>query len=166
MNTLPILVKPYVRDYFLRQEKNSSTTKDDSNPIIERRHWFGRVMSSIISFHPLDNNELPDDYRLPSKISKLVTMDIEVTFPVKVHQLDNHHFLQMGYALESMFEQHLIFYCLGYFSYVLNCQAAVNKFFAEYEVSEEYLSKDAAYKMVERYYKEKKESKIKSLVGK
>lgn len=166
MNKLPILVKPHVRDYFLRQEKIASPTKDDSTPIIERRHWFGRVMSSIISFHPLNSDELPDDYRLPSKISKLVTMEIEVTFPVKVHQLETHHFLQMGYALESMFEQHLIFYCLGYFSYVLNYQAAVNRFFAEHEISEEHLSKDAAYKIVERYYKEKKESKIKTLVGK
>ena len=162
MNTLPILVKPYIREYFLHKQNLGP------EPIIERRHWLGRLISSIISFHPLDTNELPDDYRLPSNIAKLVTLNVEVTFPIKIHQIDMHHMLQMGNALESMFEQHLSFYAKGYFSYVVNYQGAVNKFFTEYAISEELISKEAAYKVVERDYKiekDKKDALIKTFVG-
>lgn len=162
MNILPILVKPHVKAYFLHPLNLGSA------PVIEKRHWLGRMISSIVSFHPLDKADLPVEYTEQKQISKLQTLEVEVTFPLKVYQLDMHHYLQIGHALECVFESNLSFYAKGHFALIVNYQGAVNKFYSEYELSEELYSKDAAYKVVEREYQaalNRKMSLKKTFVG-
>ncbi len=161
--TLPILVKPHVKAFFLH-EKNLG-----SAPVIEKRHWLGRHIASVVSFHPLDKSELPIEYTEPKHIAKLVTLEVEVTFPLKIYQLDMHHYLQLGYVLECIFELNLSGYAKGYFSMIVNYQGAVNKFYEEYELSDELYDRGAAYKVVEREYTSalsNKSAKKKTFVGK
>jgi hypothetical protein len=122
---VPLL--PIVKKYF-QHESNLGMA-----PIIEKRHWVGRHLCSIVSFHPLEKIDLPIEYSIKN-MEKLETLTMQITFPLKINLIDIHHLLAIGAAMDSVFELAVLNFCRGRFDFSMNYSAAISSFFTRYDL--------------------------------
>lgn len=143
--TLEIPVPPVVKAYF------SHKSNLGTDAVIEKRHWLGRHICSVVSYHPLDKADLPVEYT-EKGLGKLTMLSVSVSFPLKIEQLTMHHYCQLGYVLESVFELAVINYCKGRFAFSLNYTAAIDDFFRRYELDKVDYDKDNYRRFVNKKY--------------
>ena len=141
---LEIPVKPHVKT-FLEHPMNLGPGPTD----IRKDHWLGELLLAILSFHPLDRDDLGVDY-LPSRMIKLSTITINPTFRVNYDLLTDGHLCRIGAGIESQFKLALIYYVNGRMTLLPSEQGAVKKFYEEYGINPDDYDLDAAYKMVQR----------------
>ena len=141
---LEIPVKPHVRT-FLEHPMNLGPGPTD----IRKDHWLGEVLLSILSFHPLDRDDLGLDY-LPSRTSKLHVIRINPTFKLNYELVTDGHLARIGLGLEAWFKMALVFYVQGRTSLLMSEQGAVKKFYEEYGIDPDDYDLDAAYKVAQR----------------
>lgn len=158
---LEIPVQPIVKAYF------SHPSNLGENCIIEKRHWLGRHISSVVSYHPLDKADLPVQYSKKSveKLSKLTMLSVEVSFPLKIENLTMHHYCLLGNVLESVFELAVINYCKGRFSFSLNYSAAIDDFFQRYGLNNVDYDRDNYRRFINKKYGPKIEEEYKQAIA-
>lgn len=142
---IEIPLRPVVKKYY--QHFSNLGPK----PIIEKRHWLGRHICSIVSFHPLDREDLPVEYT-EGNMDRLETLAIEVTFPLKTDHLSPHHLYAIGASCDSMFEIAVMNYCRGRFAFSVNYSAAISEFFRRYDLYSVDYSEDHFRKFIHKKY--------------
>jgi hypothetical protein len=143
MTKLEIPVKPLIKKYFEGQ------LSDDL--IIEKRHWLARHICSVVSYHPLDKLDLPITYS-EKDLSEMEMLTLQVTFPLKVRNLTNHHYVLLANVLESIFELAVINFCRGRFAFSLNYNAAINDFFERNDLDSVEYDKDLYRRFINKKY--------------
>lgn len=141
---LEIPVKPHVKT-FLEHPINLGKGIAD----IRRDHWLGELMLSILSFHPLDRDDLGVDY-LPIHTSRHSTIVINPSFKLNYELLTDRHLTRIGMSLEAWFKMSLICYVQGRMSLINSEQGAVKRFYEEYQINPDDYDLDAAYKLSQR----------------
>lgn len=142
MQILEIPCKPLIKKYFEMHLGDG---------IIEKRHWLGRHICSVVSFHPLDKADLPVGFS-DKDLEELETLRLEITFPLKVKFLSIHHYAQLAHVLESIFELAVINFCRGRFAFSLNYNAAVNDFFERNDLNSVEYDKDLYRRFINKKY--------------
>ncbi|TDB67099.1 hypothetical protein [Arundinibacter roseus] len=141
---LEIPVKPHVKT-FLEHPINLGPGPSD----IRKDHWLGEILLAVLSFHPLDRNDLGVDY-MPAQISKYSTIVINPTFKINYQLVTDGHLARIGMGLEAWFKMAMVFYVQGRMTLLLSEQGAVRKFYEEYGISSEDYDLDAAFKVAQR----------------
>ena len=141
---LEIPVKPHVKT-FLEHPLNLGKGVAD----IRSDHWLGELLLCVLSFHPLDRDDLGVDY-LPKLTARHASIVINPTFKLNYEMLTDRHLMRIGLGLEAWFKNSLICYVRGRMSLMQSEQGAVKAFYREYGLSDEEYDFDAAYKVSQR----------------
>jgi len=149
--TLAIPVKPHVLQ-FLSHCDNLDLEKNTLN--IRKDHWVGDLLTSVFSFHPLNDDELRVDY-LPESASNYPTLKVKPTFNINLQLVTDRHLAKVGASLEIMFKHALIYYVRGRLSVIGSVQGAVKEFYKVYNINPNDYDYDSAFKVVQRSYAEK-----------
>lgn len=142
---LEIPVHPVVKAFF------EHPSNIGSNAIIEKRHWIGRHISSVVSYIPLEPGDLPVGLT-ERDLEKLVIYKVSVSFPLKIEQLTMHHYFLLGQVMESIFEISILNFCKGRFVYSLNYTAAIADFFERYDLNKVDYDRDNYRRFVYKKY--------------
>lgn len=145
--TLEIPVKPHVLQFLIHQD---NLGLQDTMPV-RKDHWIGELLTSVFSFHPLNDDELGVDY-LPAIASKYPVLKVRPSFKVNLQLVTDRHLAKVGASLEVMFKHALIYYVRGRLTVIGSVQGAVKKFYEEYEISSLDYDFDSAFKVVQRSF--------------
>lgn len=121
------------------------------NPSIEKRHWLGKHVTSIMSYIPLSENDLPFKPKIKS-FDSYETYAIEITFPLKMRLITAHHLWSLSACMDSVFEISLMNFCRGRFYHSPNYHAAIDDFFERYNLYKTDVDKDYYRRFVSKKY--------------
>jgi hypothetical protein len=142
---IEIPVHPVVKAYF----EHPAILGSDA--IVEKRHYMGRHISSVVSYVPLDPKELPVGIT-ERELGKLEIFSLQVSFPLKTEQLTMHHLCLIGQVMESIFEVAILNFCMGRFCFSLNYTAAISDFFERYGLDKLDYDQDNYRRFVNKKY--------------
>ncbi|UBM58256.1 hypothetical protein LAG90_15740 [Marinilongibacter aquaticus] len=127
--TIEIPVRKVIKQYLLHPYNLGPS------PVIEKRHWLGRMFVSVASAIPFVGSDLPvDEYE--KDVSDYDILKIDITFRFKREFLTQHHLLALSMMLDSVFELALMNFCRGRFTFAPSYHAAVEDFFERYSLYE------------------------------
>lgn len=149
--TLDIPVKPHVLQFLNHVDNLDLKGGEIMN--VRKDHWIGELITSVFSFHPLNDDELGVDY-LPASAFKYPALRVRPTFKVNLQLVTDRHLAKVGSSLEVMFKNSLIFYVRGRLTVIGSVQGAVKKFYEEYAISTLDYDYESAYKIVQRSFSE------------
>ena len=114
---LDIPVKATVRAYY------EHPANFGADMVANQRSVVGAIVTSVMSFYPIDVDVLPVAERKPKE--DLVNMRVVVEHKLNVSMMMYHHLRSIGELLERMYEREFVAFCVGRAMVMPNYEAAV-----------------------------------------
>lgn len=120
------------------------------NMVADQRSAVGIIITTVLSFYPLESYNLPIKWR--DKKENLALIKVQVCMPLKEELVSPHHLRTLGETLTMMYEREFFSYCVGRFMIKTNYESAIAAWMHKFNLEEDDANWDTFRRNIQRKY--------------